>query len=82
MSQNGFLLIIPFLGRSGVTDPYRNHIENSISGIHCCCLKFNMFVEFHILKNACYRLFKSCLIYSEALIIAVLHKILKNSKNN
>ena len=31
MSQDGFLLIIPLLWRSGVTDPYRNEIENLIS---------------------------------------------------
>jgi hypothetical protein len=29
--QDGFLLIIPFLGRSGVTDPYRDQIFNLIS---------------------------------------------------
>jgi hypothetical protein len=30
MTQDHFLLKILFIGRSGVTDPYRNQIENLI----------------------------------------------------
>ena len=50
MTQDHFLLKILFVGRSRVTDPYRNQIENLILWIRCFSLKFNLFVGFHILK--------------------------------
>jgi hypothetical protein len=59
ITQDNFLLKILFVGRSGVTDPYRNQIENLILWIHCLALTFNMFVEFHILQMRAMDIFKA-----------------------
>ncbi len=61
MTQDHFLLKILFVGRSGVTDPYRNQIENLILWILCFILKFNMFVEFHIIKMQAMDILKAVL---------------------
>ena len=82
MFKDGFLLIIPFLVRSGVTDPYRDQIFNLISWIYCLASKFKSLWDSTFKKTHDMDYFKNCFIYSEALVIAVLHKILKNSKNN
>ena len=82
MTQDHFLFLIPFVGRSGVTDPYRNQIlkfelVNSSFRFkikHVCGIP-----HFH---NASYGYLLSCFIYSEALVTAVFHKILINSKNS
>ncbi len=61
MTRDHLLLKKLFVGRSGVTDPYRNQIENLILWIHCFALKSNMFVEFHILKMRAMDIFKAVL---------------------